>query len=105
MIQILEAFDQCPTGWAPVTWAAVSSRNRNISFFPIVLNPKKRGAVYSLSPFFLCFVTDQTLEVLFSVCFLFKKIERISFVPATELLDSLTHLTSIYGVFTVYKLL
>lgn len=74
-------------------------------FLPNSTESKEKGAVDSLSPFFLCFVTDQTLEVLFSVCFVFKKRKTISFVPATELLDSLTHLTSIYGVFTVYKLL
>lgn len=80
------------------------SGNRNVSFFPIVLNPKKRVLLIRSHPFSFALSLTKHLKCCF-LFVLFSRKETISFVLVTALLDSLTHLTSIYGVFTVYKML
>lgn len=63
MTQMLVSFECCPTGAAPVTRAPASSWGGTF-FLSERIGSREKGAVYSLVFFFfLCFVTDQTLEM------------------------------------------
>lgn len=80
----------------------LSSRNGRFSFFPAGRNPKKGDAICSFSLFSSALSLTKYFTCKWCFLFVFKKKERTSFVPATELLEELAHLMSNYRVFTVY---
>lgn len=91
----------CSAGLGSRPRATLGSRSGRPSF-PVALSPE--GPAFVHPPLFpILFHGHFACKRCF--LFAFRERERVSFVAATELLDELSPLMSIYGVLTVYRLL